>query len=218
MLYRMAEMLESRAAGFEQLLVDVADYNKDDAKREVEVSIDRLIYYAGWSDKFHQVFGCTNPVASPHFNFTFPEATGVVASLTSKTSPLLGLISAMAPIIVSGNTCVLIVDNAAPMVSIDFAEVLHNSDLPGGVVNIITGLREELDSHVSSHMDVDGLLGFGVSDDDRRDIQIAGTENIKRVKFLPDYKRDDWRDDDRQTPYWILPFVEFKTAWHPMGS
>jgi len=218
-LYRMAEMLEARRHGFEQELVDAAGYDREDAVEEVDCSIDRLVWYAGWCDKFEQVFGSTNPVASPHFNFTVPEATGVVAIFCPRNAPLLGVISAVAPTICSGNTVIAIVDaegSAAPHLAMEWAEVLNNSDLPSGVVNILTGLRDELAGHVGGHRDVNGLLAFGAEDERRKELELEAVDNVKRTKFLED--PEDWISDDCQSPYRIMPFVEFKTNWHPVGT
>lgn len=217
-LYRMAEMLESRRESFEQALINRAGYKEEQAQKEVSSAVDRLIWYAGWADKFIQLFGNTNPVASPHFNFTMPEATGVVAVLTPEKAPLLGLVTAMAPIIVSGNAVVLVVENDHRSIAMDFAEVLHCSDLPGGVVNILTGIRSELITHIAGHMDLDGLAAYDSGKEEQMIIGQEAAENVKRVHFYETPKKDDWTDDDVQSPYAILPFVEFKTAWHPMGA
>lgn len=217
-LYRMAEMMEARRRDFEGALVDIAGYSAKDAEAEVDASIDRLVWYAGWSDKFTQVFGSTNPVSSPHFNFTIPEPTGVITVFSPKNAPLLGLVSAIAPVIVAGNTAVLVVENDAPTVAIDFAEVLNNSDLPGGVINILTGKHDELVGHAAGHKDVDGILFFGPTPDQKRAIAVEAAETVKRVKFYDDPKAKGWRSDDQQSPYRIMPFVEFKTAWHPIGA
>lgn len=216
-LYRMGEMLESRRQAFVQSLVDIAGYESDEAEAEVDAAIDRLIWYAGWSDKFAQVFGSVNPVASSHFDFTVPEPTGVVAAFVPENGPLLGLVSCMAPIIVSGNAAILIVDNRAPSISIDFAEVLETSDLPGGVVNVLTGHRSELREHVGGHRDVDGILSVGASKEERTILEREGAESVTRLEFRPDRDRTEWRSDESQSPYWITPFVEFKTTWHPVG-
>ncbi len=214
-LYRMAEMLEGRRHGFEKQLMDFANYSEAEAREEVGTAIDRLVWYAGWADKFEQVFGSINPVSSPHFNFTTPEPTGVVAVFTPRNAPLLGLVSAIAPLIVSGNAVIAVVDNEAPMLAMEFAEVLNNSDLPGGVINILTGLRSELAGHVGGHRDVDGVIAYGASDEEEELLGVEGAENVKRTKFADD--PDDWTSDDCQSPYRIMPFVEFKTNWHPVG-
>ncbi len=216
-LYRMAEVLESRAATFERVLTEHAGYSAADAAAEVEASVDRLVWYAGWSDKFTQLFGSTNPVASPHFNVTSPEATGVVAVFTPKNAPLLGLISSVIPVITGGNTVVAIVDSVAPTLSIELAEVLATSDLPGGVINLLTCPHAEVLGHAGGHKDVDGISFVSDDADARRDLALEAAESVKRVKFYDDVSAKDWRKDDQQSPYRILPFVEFKTAWHPMG-
>ena len=219
-LYRMGEMLESRRAGLAEQLVDQLGYSRQEARREVQTTIDRIVWYAGWSDKFEQVFGSTNPVSSPHFNFTVPEPTGVVTVFCPRNAPLLGLVSSIAPLIVSGNTVVAIVDadspeSTAPQMAMEFAEVLNNSDLPGGVVNILTGVRSELIGHVGGHRDVDGIIAYGADDEHEEQLALEGAESVKRVKFKDD--PEDWTSEDCQSPYWILPFVEFKTNWHPVG-
>lgn len=216
-LHRMAEMLESRRGGFEEALQKRAGYSEEDAVQEVDCAVDRLLWYGGWADKFVQVFGSTNPVASPHFNFTMPEPTGVIASIAPKEAPLLGLVTSFAPLIVSGNAVIAIVDNDHGSIAIDFAEILHCSDLPGGVVNILTGLRDELLGHVSGHRDVDGIACFDATDDERESIGVEGAETVKRVHFYDTPDGGDWTGEEAQSPYWIMPFVEFKTAWHPMG-
>jgi len=216
-LYRMAEMLESRSSGFQAMLVEAAGYGPESAKAELDAAVDRLVWYAGWADKFHQIAGNTNPVATAHFNFSFPEAMGVVAVLSSKQCPLLGIISALAPVIVSGNACIIIVDDPAPTIAIELAEVLATSDLPGGVVNILTGLRSELFVQAGSHMDVDGVFAIGSDFEEKKKLQIEAAEAVKRTFFVDDAPPSQWLADNRQSPYWILPFVEFKTAWHPIG-
>ncbi len=215
--YRMAEMLESRRDSFERALQERAGYTEKKAVAELDATIDRLIWYGGWADKYIQVFGNVNPVASAHFNFTMPEATGVVTALAPQKAPLLGLITALAPVIVSGNTVVLIVDHDHRSLAIDFAEVLHCSDLPGGVVNILTGYREEVLSYIGGHMDVDAVAAFDATPAEKKELGVEAAENVKRVHFFETPKKDDWTSDEAQSPYWILPFVEFKTAWHPMA-
>lgn len=216
-LYRMAEMLETRRRDFEYALTNIAGYTQKDAQAEVDAAVDRLVWYAGWSDKFSQVFGASNPVASPHFNITTPEATGVVAILAPHNAPLLGLISAVAPVIVSGNTTVVVVDNLAPTLAVDFSEVLNNSDLPGGVINILTGQRDELLKHVASHRDVDVVVTYGASSEQKREIATLAADSVTRTLFYEDPAAAPWRDAAQQSPYRILDCVEFKTAWHPIG-
>jgi acyl-CoA reductase-like NAD-dependent aldehyde dehydrogenase len=216
-LYRMGEMLESRRQAFVDPLVDIAGYDHDEAVAEVDTAIDRLVWYAGWTDKFAQVFGTVNPVASSHFDFSVPEPTGVVAAFCPQNAPLLGLVSCMAPIIATGNAVILIVDNEAPTLALDLAEVLDTSDLPGGVVNILTGHRTELREHVGGHRDVDAILSVGASTEERTTLEREGAESVTRLEFRPDRDPADWRSGDSQSPYWMTPFVEFKTTWHPVG-
>ncbi len=216
-LYRMGEMLESRREAFADTLVEVAGYEREEAEAELDVAIDRLVWYAGWSDKFAQVFGSVNPVASSHFDFSVPEPTGVVAAFTPENAPLLGLISCMAPIVVTGNTVILIVDNEAPTLALDVAEVLETSDVPGGVVNVLTGHRTELREHVGGHRDVDAILSVGATTEERTILEKEGAESVTRLEFRPDRTAAEWRSDESQSPYWMTPFVEFKTTWHPVG-
>lgn len=216
-LYRAAEMLEGRRASFESLLVEHAGYAKKDAAAEVSASIDRFVWYAGWADKFAQVFGSVNPVAAPYFNFTTPDAMGVITVLCPPSSPLLGVVSTVAPVLVGGNAVVAIVDGVAPHVAIELAEVLATSDLPGGVVNVLTGDRAELLPHVGSHMDVDAVAAYGIEREQRATLEVAAADSVKRVSVYDDPGAAGWRKDDTQSPYRILPFVEFKTAWHPIG-
>lgn len=216
-LYRMAEMLEGRRATFEALLVEHAGSDRADAEGEVSAAIDRLVWYAGWADKFAQVFGAVNPVAAPYFNFTTPDAMGVVTVIAPKSAPLLGLVSSVAPVIVGGNTTVVVVDGPAPHLAIELAEVLATSDLPGGVINLLTGDRDELLPHIGSHMDVDAVSAFGLEPQQRVDLEVAAAESVKRVKVYDELDDAGWKDGAAQSPYRILPFVEFKTAWHPIG-
>ena len=216
-LYRMAEMLESRRVIFEGILAQSTGYDAAVAKAEIDAAIDRLVWYSGWCDKFHQFAGNTNPVATAHFNFSFPEPVGVVAILASKQSPLLGLVSTIAPVIAAGNTAIAIVDDPAPTVAIELAEVLATSDLPGGVVNLLTGVRSELFSQAGAHMDVDAVFAVGSDDDERKKLQVDAAESVKRTFFVDDTDPNGWLAESRQSPYWIVPFTETKTAWHPIG-
>lgn len=214
-LYRIAEMLEGRKAQFESELETLGAKSKQ-ATKEVETAIDRLIYYAGWTDKYQQVFGSINPVASSHFNFSLPDPTGVVSIIAPEKQPLLGLVSVIAPVIAGGNTCIILASEEQPLPAVSFAEVLHSSDVPGGVVNILTGLREELIDHMSSHMDVNA---FFYTDRDikqhyGKQIDENGALNVKRVIFEP---AEDWSDSKHENPYLITHFQEIKTTWHPVG-
>lgn len=213
-LYRIAEMLEGRREQFigELRLQGVA---AGAAAKEVDAAIDRLVYFAGWADKYQQVFSSVNPVSSAHFNFSVLEPTGVVAILAPENSGLLGLVSNIAPAIVGGNSCVVLASEAKPLCAVSFAEVLHASDVPGGVVNILTGFRSELMGHFASHMDVNAVV---FCDGDRRTdkaIQEAAADNIKRVVRRSDV---NWSDNSSQHPYLVRDTQEVKTTWHPIGS
>jgi len=212
-LYRIAEMLEGRKDQFVAELKKTGVKPKE-AKREVELSIDRLIYYAGWSDKYQQIFGTINPVASSHFNFSLPDPTGIVSILSPETPPLLGLISAIAPVITGGNTCVVLASESNPLSAISFGEVLHASDVPGGVVNILSGLKEELATHFTSHMDVNAILNTSKDEKLRKQIDENAALNVKRVKH---YTPDNWFDRESESPYLLMDFQEIKTTWHPVG-
>jgi len=213
-LYRIAEMLEGRSDQFVAELV-LQGESKRHAQKEVEASIDRLIYYAGWSDKYQQIFSSVNPVSSSHFNFSVLEPTGVVAVLAPDDSGLLGLVSNTAPVIVGGNTCVVLASERTPLCAVSFAEVLHASDVPAGVVNILTGFREELTEHFASHMDVNAVVYCDGDSDDAKGIQEQAADNIKRVIDRVD---TEWSDESAQNPYLIKQTQETKTTWHPIGS
>ena len=213
-LYRIAEMLEGRKLQFIEELM-MTGSSKYQAKNEVEQSIDRLIYYAGWSDKFQQIFSSVNPVASSHFNFSVPQAMGVVSVIAPNEFPLLGLVSVVAPVIVGGNSCIILSSEENPMVSISFAEVLNTSDVPDGVVNILTGERKELISHFASHKDVNAIIYCGDNNKEIKEIEKISVENLKRVKI---YKRKKWDDKISQSPYFIEQCQEIKTTWHPTES
>jgi acyl-CoA reductase-like NAD-dependent aldehyde dehydrogenase len=213
-LYRIAEMLEGRSDQFVTELM-LQGETKRRAQKEVETSIDRLIYYAGWSDKYQQIFSSVNPVSSSHFNFSVLEPTGVVAVLAPQDSGLLGLVSNIAPVIVGGNTCVVLASETKPLCAVSFAEVLHASDVPAGVVNILTGFRDELTQQFASHMDVNAVVYCDGDADDAREIQDKAAENIKRVIDRVD---TEWEDESAQNPYLIKQTQETKTTWHPVGS
>lgn len=213
-LYRIAEMLESRRGQFERELALVG-FTAAEAEADVNASIDRLIYYAGWTDKYQQVFGSVNPVASAHFNFSILDATGVVGIFAPENSPLLGLVSTIAPVIAGGNTCVVLASSIHPLPSITFAEVLNSSDVPGGVVNILTGKKEDLAEHFSSHMDVNSMFYTDTLPNDMKKlIDENAALNVKRVVKKP---VSDWYSDDAKGPYFLVDFQETKTTWHPIG-
>jgi acyl-CoA reductase-like NAD-dependent aldehyde dehydrogenase len=194
-LYRMAEMLEARAS-------DLAEVCS--GAEEVEQVVDRMVWYAGWTDKLPQTLGGANPVAGPYFNFTVPEPTGVVGILAPGEPALLGLVSRLAPVLAGGNCAVVVASEAHPRAAIELAEVLATSDVPGGVVNLLTGRRDELAPHLASHLDIDALdLPGGDAELER-----AAADNVKRVVF----------SRPGQSLYEISSFLEFKTVWHPMGQ
>ncbi len=217
-LYRMAEMLEKRADEFVTEIVAMTGKTTIQARAEVEKSIDRLVWYAGWSDKFTPLFGTVNPVASSYFNFSVPEPTGVVGIVAPQQSPLLGLVSAIAPVIVSGNSCVVVASEKYPLCAISLGEVLVTSDLPAGVVNVVTGKGSELIPTMSKHMDVNALVDYRSDSVAFKSIQVDAAENVKRVVLHGGITEKGWYDDSAtQSPYWIQECTELKTAWHPIG-
>ena len=214
-LYRLGEMLEARRQEMTDTLVNFG-CDKERAAKGVEVSIDRLVYYAGWADKYEQVLGNVNPVASPHFNFTVTEPMGVVGVIAPDRPPLLPLISLIAPIIVSGNTVVALASETMPYPAILFGEMLATSDLPGGVVNILSGYRKELVPTFATHTHLRGISATA-NPDERKAIRLGAAESVKRVHFV-DGEEADWQGDRAQSVYAIRDFLEFKTTWHPVGA
>jgi acyl-CoA reductase-like NAD-dependent aldehyde dehydrogenase len=210
-LYRIGEMLEGRR---QQFVSELQQQGRppEEADAEVSQTVDRLVYYAGWCDKFQQVFSCVNPVASSHFNFSMLEPAGVVFVVASETSPLLGLISLVAPVVAGGNTCVVLASESRPLSAVTFAEVLQNSDVPGGVVNLLTGYRQELAEHFSRHMDINVVACDECDEPFRKRLQEDAAVNVKRLRFYD----GDWRQEDSANPYLIQDFCEFKTTWHPV--
>lgn len=215
-LYRAAEMLQNRAAELTAEIARSANVSAASAKREVALAIDRLVHFAGWTDKYQQVFGTVNPVATSHFNFTTLEPTGVVAVLAPDDPPLLALISLTAPVILSGNAAVVIPSEKYPLPATTFAEILATSDLPGGVVNILTGKRAELAPHIASHMDVNAIVDGTGEPETGAKLQTGTAINLKRYS-KHSIATPDWFTARVEDPYWILDAVEFKTAWHPIG-
>lgn len=213
-LYRIAEMLEARR---DQFIADLKQQGltASSAEQEVNVAVDRLVYYAGWSDKYQQVFSAVNPVESSHFNFSVLEPMGVVGVIAPESSALAGLVSVIAPAVVGGNTVILLASERFPLTAITFSEVLHTSDLPGGVVNILTGTVKELAGHFSSHMDVNAVVYAGADDSVRRKIEEQSSLNVKRPYH---YAHKDWLQESIQSPYRILDLQEVKTTWHPIGQ
>ncbi len=213
-IYRIAEVLESRKTSFIEECIQMG-LTKLNAEAEVLKSIDRLVYFAGWCDKYQQVFSSVNPVASSHFNFSVYEPMGVVTLIAPQDSPLLGFISCVIPVICGGNTAVVLASEKFPLSSISFAEVLNASDVPAGVINIITGTSSELLSHFANHMDVNAIIYSGKEDGDKRKIQQLATENLKRVVF---YTSDFYKTEACENPYMILDTQEVKTTWHPIEN
>jgi len=212
-LYRTAEMLEGRREQFIAEL-QLQGSSARAAEKEVDLSIDRLIYFAGWTDKYQQVFSAVNPVASSHFNFSVLEPTGVVSILAPDDTGLLGLISNIAPAIAGGNTCVVLASESKPLSAVSFAEVLQASDVPGGVVNILTGFRSELTEFFASHMDVNAIVYCDGGKAVAKTVQELAAENIKHVIAR---NRVDWLRD-AENPYLIRDTQEVKTTWHPVGT
>jgi len=198
-LYRLAEMVEARAVEFAELCT---------GRDEVERTVDRIVWYAGWADKLAQVLGSSNPVAGPYFNFTVPEPTGVVATLAPDEPPLLGIVSRALPALTGGNVVVAVAPETRPLAAIELAEAIATSDVPGGVVNILTGHRSELAPWLASHMDVNALDLAGV-DGDAPELERAAADNVKRVVH---------GRADAQSPWEIAAFLELKTVWHPVGQ
>ena len=210
-LYRMAEMMEGRKDQFiSELVLQGVDRKK--ATVEVDLSIDRVIYFAGWADKINQVFGSVNPVATSHFNFSLMEPMGVIGLVAPEKSGLLGLVSSLCPILVSGNCAVVLASEKLPLCSITLAEVLVTSDVPGGVVNILTGKKEEIMVHLAKHMDVNAIY---LTDnlEHKKSVQEEATQNLKRVVL---WNKKPWRDTSIENPYIITDFMETKTTWHPI--
>jgi len=208
-LYRLAEMLEGRKAQFVSALVQSGKTEKR-AATEVEKSIDALVYFAGWSDKFQAIYSSVNPVSSPHYNFSAPVATGVVGIVLEDSSTLLDLISQMAPIIVGGNSVLIVVPGSLAIVAMELAEVIHTSDVPGGVVNILTGELSDMVSTLAGHMDVNSISLTTDDPDLKKSVRLLGAENVKRVVFVDQKK-------SALSPYPIFDFQEIKTTWHPVG-
>jgi acyl-CoA reductase-like NAD-dependent aldehyde dehydrogenase len=198
-LYRLAEMVEARASEFTDFCT---------GRDEVERTIDRIVWYAGWADKLAQVIGSSNPVSGPYFNFTVPEPTGVVATLAPDEPPLLGLVTRVAPVLTGGNVVVVVASEERPLAAIELAEAIATSDVPGGVVNILTGHRDELAPWLAAHMDVNAIDLAG-ADGQAPDLERAAAANVKRVVR---------GRADAQSPWEIAAFLELKTVWHPVGQ
>jgi aldehyde dehydrogenase (NAD+) len=214
-LYRAAEMLEMRKGELEAELARALEKRNGQAKDEASLTIDRLVHYAGWTDKFGQVFSAVNPVASSHFNFTMPEASGVVAVVCPNEPSLLALVSLVAPVILSGNTAVVLTSTTQPLPALTFSEIVATSDLPGGVINLLSGDPVELAPSVAAHLDVNAIVDASGNEEVALALQQGGGFNVKRYVSRT-LKPNEWRTMG-ENPYWILDTVEMKTAWHPIG-
>lgn len=215
-LYRLAEMIEARTAELAAAIA-AGGGSRSAAAREVAATADRLLHYAGWTDKYEQVLGAVNPVAAPYFNFTVTEPMGVVGILAPDEAPLLALVSLFAPAIASGNTVVALASEKQPYPAVVLGELLATSDLPGGVVNLLTGFRRELTPTFATHAHLRAVSGVA-SADERKSIETGAAESVKRVRLLKAEEPIDWRADSAQGLYAIRDFVEFKTTWHPVGA
>ena len=215
-LYRLGEMLEARAGEMADA-IQLGGASKAAAAREVAASVDRLIHYAGWADKFEQVLGSVNPVASPYFNFTVTEPMGIVGVIAPDTAPLLALVSLFAPAITSGNTVVALASETQPYPAILLGEMLATSDLPGGVVNLLTGFRKEMLPTFATHTHLRALCGVA-SADERKALALGAAESVKRLHLIKVEDQPDWFADTAQSLYAIRDTIEFKTTWHPIGA
>lgn len=215
-IYRLAEMLEARRDELVERVREGLDLDAREAEREVTSAIDRSVWYAGWCDKFNALLSTRNPVAGPHFNFTTAEPQGVVAVLAPDTPALLGLVSSVLPAVVAGNAVVVVASERDPRTAITFAEALATCDLPGGVINILTGYRDELAPTLAKHMDVQALA-FGGSDETATALQQAAADNVKRTIRYPDRSREEWFDSAAASLDDIAHYCELKTIWHPAG-
>ena len=206
-LYRVAEIMEGRTSQFVDEIVALEGVTPAAAKKQVEAAIDLWVWYAGWCDKISTIFGATNPVSGSFYNFTTPEAMGIVGVFAPQKSSLLGVVQSLAPVLAAGNTAILVASEKFPLPAISLSEVLATSDVPGGVVNILTGITAELAPWMASHMDVDAIDASGLSPAQEKEARLEGVENLKRI-FA--FKGD-------QTPQRVLAFMENKTVWHPIG-
>jgi acyl-CoA reductase-like NAD-dependent aldehyde dehydrogenase len=213
-LYRVAELMEGRRAQFVNHLYRFGS-SEVEAEREVAASIDRWVWYAGWPDKVHHVMGGVNPVAGPYFDFTIPEPTGVVGVVAPEAPSLLGLVSTLAPAIVSGNTTVVLASESQPLPAVELSEVMAASDVPPGVVNVLTGVQAELLPWLCAHMDVNAVDLTGVPDEAVPELERLAAENVKRTIRA---RTTDWFAGEAQSPYAITALMEMKTVWHPIGA
>ncbi len=219
-IYRLAEMLEARKSDLtDALLVGGAtpSRGKAAALREITATIDRLIHYAGWADKYEQVLGNVNPVAAPYFNFTVTEPMGIIGLLAPEQAPLLALVSLIAPAITSGNTVVALASTAQPYPAIVLGEMLATSDLPGGVVNLLTGFRKEMVPTFATHAHLRAIAGVANAEE-RKQLKLGAADSVKRVKLHHAEDPIDWYSDKAEGLYEIRDHLEFKTTWHPIGA
>jgi len=215
-IYRLAEMLEARQADMADALA-IGGATKAAAAKEIVATIDRLVYYAGWTDKYESLLGSVNPVAAPYFNFTVTDPMGIVGVIAPDEAPLLALVSLIAPIITSGNTVVALASSTRPYPSIVLGEMLATSDLPGGVVNLLTGFRKEIVPTMATHAHLRALAGVATAEE-RKTLKLGAAESVKRVKLHAAEEKTDWFSDRAQSLYEIRDFLEFKTTWHPVGA
>jgi acyl-CoA reductase-like NAD-dependent aldehyde dehydrogenase len=215
-LYRAAEMLEMRRGELQNEIARSNSNSRSPSSSETTLAIDRLVHYAGWTDKFTQIFGAVNPVATSHFNFTTPEPTGVVAVLCPDEPPLLAFVSLVMPVILSGNCAVVLVSTTKPLAALTFSEIIATSDLPPGVINVLAGDRAELAPHIATHMDVNAIVDGSGDAKLGAELQRGGELNVKRYARR-DLSEQMWRGAEAENPYWILDTIEMKTAWHPIG-
>ena len=214
-LYRLAEMLEARAG--EMAVAIALGGDPEPARQEVAVAVDRIVYYAGWADKFEQVLGNVNPVSGPYFNFTLTEPMGIVGVVAPASPALLGLISLLCPVIVSGNAAVALASETAPLPAIALGEMLATSDLPGGVINLLTGFHREMLPTLATHEHVRGIYGV-VTPEEKRELELGAAESIKRCALSSSGDAYDWYGPAAESVYAIREFVELKTVWHPIGA
>jgi acyl-CoA reductase-like NAD-dependent aldehyde dehydrogenase len=214
-LYRLAEMMEGRRAELAEQLVRGGTVDESGAAREVAAAIDRVVWYAGWADKYIALASTRNPVAGPHFNFSTPEPTGVVAILAPDKPALLGLVTAVLPALVSGNAVVAISSETDPRTAIVFAECLATCDLPGGACNILTGPRAEIAPTLAGHMNVNAMGGFGLTPELEKQLGTLAAENVKRTRFEDAPKTKEWYDERYDDLDRVLAYTELKTIWHP---
>jgi acyl-CoA reductase-like NAD-dependent aldehyde dehydrogenase len=215
-LYRAAEMLEKRAAELAHEIARSTGSRLPKARAEVTAAVERLVHYAGWTDKLAQVFGSVNPVATSHFNFTIPEPTGVVAVFAPDEPCLVAFVTLVAAVILSGNAAVAVASDKYPLPALTFAEVLATSDLPAGVVNILAGRQSELATHVAAHLDINAIIDGATNPTVSQALRMGSSHNLKRYAQRS-LKSAEWCSEAAEDPYWILDATEFKTVWHPIG-